>query len=322
MISTELTRIKNAKAALRGAINAKGGTLTDELIDDYAAAVTALEEGGIDTSDATAVQGEILSGKTAYIASGKTTGSMANVGAQTVDISAKDTEVTPTQGYHNGSGKVKIATAEQDKIITGNIKSGVTILGVSGATNVIDTTNATDSAVNADILSGKKAFVNGASRTGSMANRGAVTGTISTKAGTYTVQAGYHNGSGSVAIASAEQAKIIAGNIKSGVTILGQAGSYTGSSWQNASGAVNSDSNGSVTISSLAFTPKICALFYEDATEEGHFCYLEYIGGHWLMSGVFGWRGIVDEDVSVTSGSITIDYITDGVYEVSYSVWG
>lgn len=59
-------------------------------------------------------------------------------------------------------------------------------------------------------------------------DRGAVTGTISTKAGQYAVPVGYHNGSGKVSIASAEQEKIVAGNIKSGVTILGVVGSYSG----------------------------------------------------------------------------------------------
>ena len=65
---------------------------------------------------------------------------------------------------------------------------------------------------------------------GTMPNRGAVTGTIATKAGEYTVPAGYHNGSGKVGISSTEQAKIIAGNIKAGVTILGVEGSYSGAS--------------------------------------------------------------------------------------------
>ena len=44
---------------------------------------------------------------------------------------------------------------------------------------------------------------------------------ISTKSEQYIIPAGYHNGNGSVGIADAEQAKIIAENIKSGVTILG-----------------------------------------------------------------------------------------------------
>ena len=59
-------------------------------------------------------------------------------------------------------------------------------------------------------------------------NRGAAVGTISTVDGDYTIQAGYHNGSGKVSITAAEKLKLIAGNIKSGVTILGVVGSYIG----------------------------------------------------------------------------------------------
>ena len=61
-----------------------------------------------------------------------------------------------------------------------------------------------------------------------IADNGAVSGTISEKAGAYTVPKGYHNGSGTVQIASAEQEKIVAGNIRSGVSILGVTGTYTG----------------------------------------------------------------------------------------------
>jgi hypothetical protein len=60
-----------------------------------------------------------------------------------------------------------------------------------------------------------------------MPNNGSVSGTIDTKSGTYSIAQGYHDGSGSVAIDSTEQAKIIAGNIKAGVTILGVVGDYS-----------------------------------------------------------------------------------------------
>ena len=90
-----------------------------------------------------------------------------------------------------------------------------------------DTSDANATA--AEILDTKTAYVNGNKLTGSMPNRGAVTGTISTVAGTYTIQNGYHDGSGSVEIDSTEQAKIIAGNIKKDVTILGVTGTYEGS---------------------------------------------------------------------------------------------
>lgn len=61
-----------------------------------------------------------------------------------------------------------------------------------------------------------------------MANNGAVAGTIADADTPYTVPGGYHNGQGTVDIAPAEKAKLVAGNIKSGVTILGVVGSYGG----------------------------------------------------------------------------------------------
>ena len=76
----------------------------------------------------------------------------------------------------------------------------------------------------ADVLSGKTGFGPSGEVDGGMANNGATGGSISTKAGSVTIPAGYTTG-GSVAISSTEQAKIIASNIKSGVTILGVAGS-------------------------------------------------------------------------------------------------
>ena len=89
-----------------------------------------------------------------------------------------------------------------------------------------DTTDANATA--AEILATKTAYVNKNKITGEMPNRGAVTGVISTKAGTYSIQNGYHDGSGTVSIDSTEQAKIIAENIKDGVEILGVTGTYSG----------------------------------------------------------------------------------------------
>jgi len=84
------------------------------------------------TQDATAAAAEILKGKTAYNKGKKITGTMPNNGAVTGTISAKDAQYTIPQGYHDGSGKVSIAKAEQDKLIPGNIREGVTVLGVEG----------------------------------------------------------------------------------------------------------------------------------------------------------------------------------------------
>ena len=75
-----------------------------------------------------------------------------------------------------------------------------------------------------DVLTGKTGFGSAGSVPGAMANNGSTSGTISTVAGTVTVPAGYTSG-GTVSIDSTEQSKITAGNIKSGVTILGVSGS-------------------------------------------------------------------------------------------------
>ena len=86
-----------------------------------------------DTSDDNTAVGEVLSGKTFHARGTALTGTMTNVGQQNGTISTKAGQVVITQGYHDGSGKVTISTTEQAKIIAGNIKSGVQILGVTGS---------------------------------------------------------------------------------------------------------------------------------------------------------------------------------------------
>ena len=91
-----------------------------------------------------------------------------------------------------------------------------------GTAKFFDTTSA--DVTGADLLTGITAFGSSGSVSGSMANNGSTSGSISTKAGTVTIPAGYTSG-GTVSISSTEQSKIIASNIKSGVTLLGVAGS-------------------------------------------------------------------------------------------------
>lgn len=118
-------------------------------------------------------------------------------------------------------------TVEDSKLLygyTAHDKSGTTITG--SCTYDVDSTDAT--ATTSEILATRTAYARGAKITGQMVNNGAVTGTISTKAGQYTIPIGYHDGSGKVSINSTEQDKIVEGNIKSGVTILGVTGTYSG----------------------------------------------------------------------------------------------
>lgn len=120
-----------------------------------------------DTSGASAGQGHILTGKSAYIGSGLVNGSMANNGNTSGTISAVAGTVSIPEGYTSG-GTVQISSTEQAKIISANILSGVTMLGVSGASNNKDTTIASDYASASTILNGKKAYVNGSLVTGNM----------------------------------------------------------------------------------------------------------------------------------------------------------
>lgn len=84
------------------------------------------------TSDATAAVSEILHGKTAYVAGNKVEGTMVNNGAFSQNITSKAEQITIPIGFHDGSGKISIDATEQAKLIAGNIKNGVTILGVTG----------------------------------------------------------------------------------------------------------------------------------------------------------------------------------------------
>ena len=116
--------------------------------------------------------------------------------------------------------RADVASGKQFHLPTGEITTG---------TNTYDADTSDATAVAAEILSGKTAYKAGQELTGTMPNRGSQTGSITTKAGTVTIQQGYHDGGGSVGIDSAEQAKLIATNIREGITILGVEGTMSGS---------------------------------------------------------------------------------------------
>lgn len=103
-------------------------------------------------------------------------------------------------------------------------KSGALLTGT--CTYDSDTSDAT--AGSSEILSSKTAYVAGQKVTGTMPNNGAVNLTISEKDDEVAIPAGYHDGSGKAALAAAEKEKLIASNIREGVSLLGVEGTMTG----------------------------------------------------------------------------------------------
>lgn len=84
-----------------------------------------------DTAGATATAADILTGKTAYGASGSVSGSMPSNGSTSGTISTKSGTVTIPAGHTTG-GTVSIASAAVSDCTAANILSGKTILGVAG----------------------------------------------------------------------------------------------------------------------------------------------------------------------------------------------
>ena len=120
-------------------------------------------------------------------------------------------------------------TVTPDKILTGftaHDQSGAAITGTCEFD--VDSGDATVQV--AEILNGKTAYARGAMLTGTMQNNGAVSLKISTVDGAVTIPQGYHDGSGKVQILDTEKAKLIASNIKQGITILGVTGTLEPSS--------------------------------------------------------------------------------------------
>lgn len=114
----------------------------------------------------------------------------------------------------------------QNVIINGVTYSNVPEVDIpksgGGTAKFFDTASADATAAN--ILTGKTAFNASGSVSGSMANNGSTSGTISIKAGSVTIPAGYTTG-GTVSLASSAVSDCIAGNILTGKSILGVSGS-------------------------------------------------------------------------------------------------
>lgn len=85
-----------------------------------------------DTAGADASAGDILSGKSAFGASGSVSGSMPNNGSTSGEIDTKAGTVVIPSGYTSG-GTVSIKSSAVTDLVAANLLSGKTVLGVAGS---------------------------------------------------------------------------------------------------------------------------------------------------------------------------------------------
>ena len=215
-------------------------------VTNYASANVNVPSTGIDTSDANATSSDIASGVTAYVNGEKITG---NVTTRTNGTSHPFTGSSYVPSYVSSGSKIRLtakysndtlmragsqviinsdssnfgdATAED--VVSGKTftsSAGVKVTGTHTCSG-IDTSDANATA--SDILSGKTAYVNGSKVTGNIASQAAQTITPGTS--DKTIASGKYL-SGTQTIKG--DANLVAGNIKSGVSIFGVTGSYEGS---------------------------------------------------------------------------------------------
>jgi len=214
-------------------IGGGGGTGSDELTADRE---KVLENYTAVTSDS---DDEAVAGTMKHLTNRATITHASNNGTKVIlgdaaFLSTNNDGVGRTEIRYNGSAGYVVANtlfavansvmAAAIGLTAGLLKTGTTILGITGTF-----TNDADAAA-AHILSGKSAYVKGNKVSGSMANQGAKTAALNC-GGSYTIPAGYHNGSGKVtanSLASQTSANAAAGHILSGKTAWVNGSKVTG----------------------------------------------------------------------------------------------
>ena len=210
-----------------------------------------------DQTEGTATAGSMMEGRTAWVNGELITGTMPIIRPNDMISATLGELVTIPPGYYNGTQQISApslseitpGTAIDNDIVEGKSAwaNGVMVTGTIPNKGPIDATincggsytipagyyatggtvtasslasQTVADAVAGDILSNKTAWINGNKIVGTMPDRAAVTSALNC-GGSYTIPAGYHNGSGKItanSLASQTSATAVAGDIKRGKT--------------------------------------------------------------------------------------------------------
>lgn len=225
-----------------------------------AVTVGAIPDSYQDVSSVNTAAGDVLTGKIYVTADGTvTTGTMVNNGAVSKTLDVTTITYTIPKGYHSGTGKVTITLEEKSVTPTkeaqtvtpasGKVLSKVTVAAIPDAYQNVTNVDA----IAKDVLTGKIIVdATGAEIEGTMADNGAKTATLNA-GGSYTIPAGYHNGSGKITakdLASQTAGTAAAAEILSGETAWVGGSKVTGTMANNGAtgGSIDGLTTTSVTI--------------------------------------------------------------------------
>ncbi|WP_313132655.1 hypothetical protein [Anaerocolumna sp.] len=165
----------NGKEAIKAAITGVDPEVTipnDATFQQLADAIGQIETG-VNTDDATATAEKILAGMTAYVKGAKVAGTMINRSGAThmADNLYADTGyviLKPPIGYYDGVDGSSVRQNEPN-LRSENIRGGVSIFGVAGNSNVVDTS---DGVLDANLMvQGLRGYSKGSKYAGTMTNR-------------------------------------------------------------------------------------------------------------------------------------------------------
>jgi len=273
------------------------------------------------SAEGDAVAANVLAGK--FFSNDDDTGligTMTDRGAATITPGTAN-QAIPV-GYHNGNGYV---VGDPDLIST-NIKAGANIFGVAGNANVVDTS--AGDATAAQILSGKKAYVDGALVAGTIPSKTAATITPGTA--NQTIASGQYL-SGIQTIAG--DADLVAANIKSGIDIFGVPGTAKVASHYEAGSCTVVTANSTLYVYTLTMTfanePLMIALFNNMSSGySGTFFMYDFVNNIKLGRSTASSRiyTLTDEltvsyDIATKTAVFTIDYSSNSYTFGPTMVW-